>query len=81
MCGILGVMQNHLAVQDLYDGLIVLQHRGQDAAGIATYDGGQLHLKKGRHPLGRSGDSCLSRVLHPRGSGWSRTDVVRVPPA
>ena len=47
MCGILGIIQNSPVVQDLYDGLIVLQHRGQDAAGMATYNGGQIHLKKG----------------------------------
>ncbi len=41
------MLSNGPVVQDLYDGLIVLQHRGQDAAGIATYDGNQLHMKKG----------------------------------
>lgn len=47
MCGLLGIIQNDPVVQDLYDGLIVLQHRGQDAAGIATLDNGHMHLKKG----------------------------------
>ncbi len=47
MCGILGTIQNQRVVQDLYDGLVVIQHRGQDAAGIATFDGNQIHLKKG----------------------------------
>ena len=47
MCGLLGIVQNDPVVQDLYDGLIVLQHRGQDAAGIATLHGDQVHLKKG----------------------------------
>lgn len=47
MCGILGIIQNSPVVQDLYDGLLVLQHRGQDAAGMATYDGSQMHLRKG----------------------------------
>ncbi len=36
MCGILGVVARTPVNQLLYDGLLVLQHRGQDAAGIAT---------------------------------------------
>ena len=36
MCGILGVVATSPVNQLLYDGLLVLQHRGQDAAGIAT---------------------------------------------
>ncbi|MDR0480290.1 MAG: class II glutamine amidotransferase, partial [Gallionellaceae bacterium] len=47
MCGILGVVAQTPVNQLLYDGLQVLQHRGQDAAGIATLDGGTFHLFKG----------------------------------
>ncbi|MCL2525211.1 MAG: amidophosphoribosyltransferase [Betaproteobacteria bacterium] len=47
MCGILGVMANTPVNQLLYDGLMVLQHRGQDAAGIATAEGNTFNLHKG----------------------------------
>ena len=46
MCGILGVIAQSPVNQLLYDGLQVLQHRGQDAAGIATIDGNTFHLHK-----------------------------------
>lgn len=46
MCGIIGVFTTNHAVQSIYDGLIVLQHRGQDSAGMMTYDG-RFYLKKG----------------------------------
>ncbi|MDB5814827.1 MAG: purF [Rhodocyclales bacterium] len=47
MCGIIGVMATAPVNQLLYDGLQVLQHRGQDAAGIATAEGGRFHMHKG----------------------------------
>ena len=46
MCGIAAIVSNHNVNQDLYDALTVLQHRGQDAAGIATCEGSRLHLLK-----------------------------------
>ena len=47
MCGILGVVAKTPVNQLLYDGLQVLQHRGQDAAGIATAAAGRFHMHKG----------------------------------
>ena len=47
MCGILGVVAKSPVNQLLYDGLLVLQHRGQDAAGIVTGDGSKFHMHKG----------------------------------
>ncbi|MGD2113231.1 MAG: class II glutamine amidotransferase, partial [Gammaproteobacteria bacterium] len=46
MCGIIGIVAHGPVNQAIYDGLTVLQHRGQDAAGIITCDGGRLHLRK-----------------------------------
>jgi amidophosphoribosyltransferase len=47
MCGIVGVVAHTPVNQILYDGLLLLQHRGQDAAGIITNDGTTFHLHKG----------------------------------
>ncbi len=47
MCGILGVVATSPVNQLLYDGLMVLQHRGQDAAGITTGDGDAFFMHKG----------------------------------
>ncbi|HVF35623.1 MAG TPA: amidophosphoribosyltransferase, partial [Candidatus Saccharimonadia bacterium] len=46
MCGIIGLVGQTDVAASLYDALTVLQHRGQDAAGIATTDGRTLHLHK-----------------------------------
>ncbi len=59
----------------IYDGLTVLQHRGQDAAGIATYDDGRLYLRKSnglvrdvfhtRHMLNLRGRMGIGHVRYP----------------
>lgn len=45
MCGVLGIYGHDYIAQDIYDGLVTLQHRGQDACGIITYDG-IFHTRK-----------------------------------
>lgn len=46
MCGIVAMMSTEPVNQRIYDALHLLQHRGQDAAGIATLDGLQFHMYK-----------------------------------
>ncbi len=47
MCGIVGAVAQTPVNQLLYDALLLVQHRGQDAAGIVTSDGQRLHMHKG----------------------------------
>jgi amidophosphoribosyltransferase len=47
MCGIVGIVGHSQANVELYEALLVLQHRGQDAAGIMTCEGGKFYLRKG----------------------------------
>jgi amidophosphoribosyltransferase len=46
MCGIVGIFSRQPVNQALYDGLQLLQHRGQDAAGIVTMSGNMFHMHK-----------------------------------
>jgi amidophosphoribosyltransferase len=48
MCGIMGVMSQTAVNQLIYDGLLLLQHRGQDAAGIVTMQGDKYFMHKAR---------------------------------
>src|SRR5690606_185809 len=47
MCGIVGIVGKSPVNVRLYDSLTMLQHRGQDAAGIATCDEGRVFQQKG----------------------------------
>lgn len=47
MCGIVGIVANYQVNKLLYNCLNGVQHRGQQAAGMATMDGNLMHLKKG----------------------------------
>ena len=48
MCGIFGVVSHAPVNQLIYDALLLLQHRGQDAAGIATQDGRKFYMHKAK---------------------------------
>ena len=76
MCGIIGIVGKSEVNQQLYDGLTVIQHRGQDAAGIVTCDdNGQLFLRKDnglvkdvfhtRHMLRLKGNMGIGHVRYP----------------
>ena len=75
MCGIIGIVSTSAVNQALYDGLTVLQHRGQDAAGIITCDDGKVFLRKGnglvkdvfhtRHMLRLQGNMGIGHVRYP----------------
>jgi len=48
MCGIVGALSHQPVNQLLYDALLLLQHRGQDAAGIVTMDGTKCFMHKAK---------------------------------
>ena len=48
MCGIVGVISKAPVNQLIYDALLLLQHRGQDAAGIVTMQGTKCFMHKAR---------------------------------
>jgi amidophosphoribosyltransferase len=75
MCGIIGIVAKGPVNQMIYDGLTVLQHRGQDAAGMVTYHNGRLYLRKNngmvrdvfhtRHMLNLKGNVGIGHVRYP----------------
>ncbi len=66
MCGIIGIVGAGPVAASLYDGLTVLQHRGQDAAGIATVDGTRIRIHKGNGLVRDVFDARNMRLLEGR---------------
>jgi amidophosphoribosyltransferase len=83
MCGIVGIVGQSPVNQRLYDALTVLQHRGQDAAGIMTEHDGELCVRKDvglvrdvfhqRHMLQLAGNIGIGHVRYPT-AGCDRAD-------
>ena len=77
MCGIIGIVgqPGSTVAADIYDGLLVLQHRGQDAAGIVTFDNGNLYHRRAngyvrdvfrkRHMKSLEGSVGIGHVRYP----------------
>ena len=48
MCGIVGIVSSEDVNQQIYDSLLLLQHRGQDSTGIVTMDKSMFHIHKSK---------------------------------
>jgi amidophosphoribosyltransferase len=85
MCGILGIVGKNPVNQLLYDGLLVLQHRGQDAAGIVTCDGNTFFMHKNnglvkdvfqtRHMRNLVGNAGIAHVRYPTAGSSSAAEA------
>lgn len=85
MCGIIGIVGKNPVNQLLYDGLLVLQHRGQDAAGIVTCDGNTFHMHKNnglvkdvfqtRHMRSLQGNAGIAHVRYPTAGSSSAAEA------
>ena len=82
MCGIVGIVQKDNCFTELYDALIMLQHRGQDAAGITICEGSTLNSRKSkgfvrevftqRHFERLKGNYGIGHVRYPTAGGNSK---------
>lgn len=85
MCGIIGIVGKNPVSQSLYDGLLVLQHRGQDAAGIVTCSGGTFYMHKNnglvqdvfqtRHMRNLIGNAGIAHVRYPTAGSSSAAEA------
>ena len=85
MCGIVGIVGRSYVNQAIYDGLTILQHRGQDAAGIVTCDGDRLFLRKdngmvrdvfrNRHMRRLVGNMGIGHVRYPTAGSSSSAEA------
>ncbi|MFP4137587.1 MAG: amidophosphoribosyltransferase [Halomonas sp.] len=84
MCGIVGLMAKQAVNQGIYDALTVLQHRGQDAAGMMTWHEGRFLLRKSnglvrdvfhtRHMARLKGNLGIGHVRYPTAGSSSEAE-------
>src|SRR3990167_4794216 len=84
MCGIIGIIATRAVNHDIYDGLTILQHRGQDAAGIMTSDNERVFLQKScglvrdviseSHMLQLQGNMGIGHVRYPTAGSESSAE-------
>jgi amidophosphoribosyltransferase len=76
MCGVIGIFGNEDVFKDLYQGMLAIQHRGQDSAGMITFDG-RFHTKKGNGLVNDifDADNAL-RLRGPVGIGHTRYPTI-----
>ena len=82
MCGVVGIVSKEEVAPSIYEALTVIQHRGQDAAGIATLENGRLHSRKQiglvrdvfreQHIKELKGQIGIGHVRYPTAGGASR---------
>lgn len=82
MCGVVGIVSKNEVASDLYEALTVIQHRGQDAAGIATSEEKRLYSRKQlglvrevfreHHIQSLTGKIGIAHVRYPTAGGASR---------
>ena len=76
MCGVIGIYGDGDIFPDLYRGMLAIQHRGQDSAGIITYDG-RFHTKKGNGLVSDIFDmDNAQRLKGPVGIGHTRYPTI-----
>jgi amidophosphoribosyltransferase len=85
MCGIVGIVGKTPVSQLIYDGLTVLQHRGQDAAGIVTINDNTFRMRKGnglvkdvfhtRHMMRLQGNIGIGHVRYPTAGTSSSSEA------
>ena len=87
MCGIVGILSttNKEVGVYIYDALTIIQHRGQDAAGITTSDKGRFFMRKGnglarnvfrtRHMAMLKGDMGIGHVRYPTAGSSSGAEA------